>query len=178
MKVGSAEKLPCVGSYDVPRAYHHNPHWFSKAQRRAGTLVQPGSERWRRRITERAYRLSKLGPPVKPEETDYWREEEYRLLRYVDVSNGCRFWEVVNELAKGDPDYGYRVAQQRFTALRQRLINEGKLVRVSKGYNLMISDSGERRFRELAGLSPDRKLPKASHGAATYETQGTCGLVW
>jgi hypothetical protein len=120
-----------------------------------------------------------LGPAIRPEDTRDWREEEYRLLRYVDGENGlCRFWEAVNELAKQDSNYGYRIAQVRYSAVRQRLINEGKLARVSQGSKLMLCDAGERRFRELAGVSPDRKLPKISHGPATYDSLGTCGLVW
>ena len=45
----------------------------------------PGSERWRRRITEKAYRLRVLGPPISPQDTVDWKEEEYRLLRFVRI---------------------------------------------------------------------------------------------
>lgn len=164
----------------MPRPYHHSPHWVSKAQRRVGGYAQPGSERWRRRITEKAYRLRVLGPPIAPDDTADWKEEEYRLLHYVDVNNGCRYWEPVNHLAKQDTDHRYKVAQMRYAAVRQRLINEGKLVRVSKGYKLLISDAGERRYREIAGVSKGAHPYKPSRfgNANYYDRVGTCGLVW
>ena len=164
----------------MPRPYHHSPHWFSKARRRLGVYVMPGSERWRRRITEKAYRLRVLGPPISPQDTVDWKEEEYRVLRFVDVNNGCRYWEPVNELPKQDPDHRYKVAQQRFAAVQQRLVNEGKLVRVSSSSRLLISKSGMQRLREIVGISPKGAHPyKASrYGNANFDRVGTCGLVW
>lgn len=119
-----------------------------------------------------------LGPPIKPSDTVHWREEEFRLLRFVDVDNGCRLWEAVNQLAKQTPDHGYRAAQQRYAAVRQRLINEGKLIRFSRGCRLMITGDGVRRFREIAGVSPEPKLSTATHRSTTYDSVGTCGICW
>jgi len=171
-------------SNHVPRHYHKNPRcprWHKRAPRRVGTSAKPGSERWRRRITEKAYRLRVSGPPISPQDTVGWAEEEYRFLHYLDEKNGiCRYWIVVNELAKQDPDHGYKVAQVRYAALRQRLVNEQKLIRVSEGYKLLITDLGTRRLREIVGISPKEAHPyKASrYGNANYDRVGTCGLVW
>lgn len=167
----------------MPRPYHKNPRcprWNKGgAPLRVCTLAQPGSERWRRRISEKAYRERALGPPISPGDTIDWREQEYRFLYHHYQSNdGCRYWKIVNEMAGKEPDCSYRVGQQRFAALRQRLVNERKLVRVSKGYRLLLSDAGARRLREIAGVSPDLKLPKTAHRSAAYDSRGTCGLHW
>jgi hypothetical protein len=113
---------------------------------------------------------------MRPHETCDWREEEYRFLYHNYQSNdGCRYWQIVNVLAKQDTDYGFRVAQRRYAALRQRLVNEKKLVRIPKGYGyrLLVTDAGVLRLRELAGVSsgahPDKTSRYGNHHRHGHE---------
>jgi hypothetical protein len=143
-----------------PAHYRHSPRWFSKAKTRLRrATVLPGSERWRRLKTERAYQRKVSGPPVRPEETIGWINEEYRILHIVHRNNGlCSYWEAVNTVASQDQEYRYKQAQNRYSAVRQRLISEGHLRRFSRfGRGLLdLTWSGEQRLVELTtGVKPE-----------------------
>jgi len=160
----------------MPRDYNHRPTWIPKgAPRLSADTVAPGSQRWNQRKAETVYRQKLLPTRILPEDTADWVVEEFGMLELLNLNDkSYRFWELVNELSRRSEQRPLRLPQQRYSAVRQRLLNEGKIVRYASGSRLLLTEAGEHRRLELQGiLAPavPTPEPQPKQTLATY-----CGV--